>query len=133
MVQWIRIPRPMQATQVQSLAWEDSTHHRGHVPQLLKLVCLEPVLCKRSRLNKKPEHHSEEQPPFPVTTESPLAAVKTQRNQKLIILKREGKKPNNEVYTTLKYLKIPGVLDSTTFTSFSFFWPRHTACGILVP
>ena len=81
------------ATQVQSLVWEDSTPRRGRVPQLLKLVCLEPVLCgKRSHVDEKPGHRHEEQPPFPVTTESPLAARKPQHHQKLIILKTEGKK-----------------------------------------
>ena len=35
---------------------------KSHVPQLVKPVCLEPVLQKkrRSHFNKKPTHHNEE-------------------------------------------------------------------------
>ena len=73
----------MQGTQVRALVQEDPTcrgatkpvHHNywacdlepvghnywAHVPQLLKPVCLEPVLHnKRSHHNKKPAHRNEE-------------------------------------------------------------------------
>ena len=68
-VQWLRIRLPMQGTQVQSLVREDPTcrgatkpmHHNywacalepashnywAWVPQLLKPLCLEPVLCNK--------------------------------------------------------------------------------------
>ena len=82
-VQWLRICLPMQGTRVQSLVWEDSTccgttkpvHHNywacapepachnywACVPQLLKLVCLEPMLCnKTSHHNEKLTHRNEE-------------------------------------------------------------------------
>ena len=73
----------MQGTRVQALASEDPTcrgatkpvHHNywawalepashnywGHMPQLLKPVCLEPMLRnKRSHDNEKPAHRNEE-------------------------------------------------------------------------
>ena len=70
-VQWLRIYPPMQGTQVQALVQEDPTchwatkpvHHNYwvHVPQLLKPMCLEPMLCnKRSHPNDKPTHHNKE-------------------------------------------------------------------------
>ena len=47
--------------------------------QLLKPVCLEPVLHnKRSHHHKKPTHCSEEQPPLMEARESPRTATKTQ-------------------------------------------------------
>ena len=81
--QWLRIRLPMQGTRLQALVQEDPTchgatkpvHHNywacalepashnywAGVPQLLKPVCLEPVLYnKRSHLNEKPEHRKEE-------------------------------------------------------------------------
>ena len=81
--QWLRIHLPMQGTQVGALVQEDPTCHRtikpvcynywacalepvshnywAHMPQLLKSVCLEPVLCnKRSHCNEKPVHRNEE-------------------------------------------------------------------------
>ena len=83
MAQWLRIRLPMQGTRVQALVREDHTcckatkpmHHNywacaleptSHnywacVPQLLKLMRLEPVLHnKRSHCNEKPVHHNEE-------------------------------------------------------------------------
>ena len=64
---------PMQGTWVQALVWEDPTCHeatkpqllslrsRAREPQLLKTVCLEPVLRnKRSHCNEKPTHCKEE-------------------------------------------------------------------------
>ena len=70
-VQWLRTRLPTQGTRVRALVREDPTCHRAskpvrhnywacalepashdyraHVPQLLKPMCLEPVLC-----NKKP-------------------------------------------------------------------------------
>ena len=81
--QWLRIPLPMQGTQVWAPVREDPTccgatkpmHHsywacalepanhnyRAHVPQLLKPVCLELVLHnKRSHRSEKPVHCNEE-------------------------------------------------------------------------
>ena len=52
--------------------------------QLLKPMCLEPVLRnKRSHRNEKPVHRNEEQPPLAATRESPRAATKTQCSQKI--------------------------------------------------
>ena len=60
-----------------------ATTTEAHEPQLLKPVRLEPVLRnKRSHLNEKPAHRSEEQPPVAATRESPRTATKTQRSQK---------------------------------------------------
>ena len=70
-VQWLRIRLPVQGTRVRVLVWEDPTCHGAakpmrhnywaHVPQLLKPVCLEPVLHnKRSHHNEKPAHRNEE-------------------------------------------------------------------------
>ena len=76
----------MKGTWVRALVWEEPTCHRAtqpvrhnywacalepvslnywaHVPQLLKLLRLEPVLRnKRSHLNEKPAHPNEEEPP----------------------------------------------------------------------
>ena len=106
-VQWLRIHLSIQGTRVQALAWEDPTWHRAikpvrhnywacalestshnyeaRMPQLLKPVRLEPVLCnKRSHCNEKPTHHSGEKPRLNATKESPCAATKTKRSQKLI-------------------------------------------------
>ena len=100
----------MQGTWVQSLVQGDPTccgatkpvHHNywacalepashnywAHVPQLLKPVHLEPVLRnKTSHRSEKPAHHNEEQLPPAATTESPSAATKTQRSQKIIFFK----------------------------------------------
>ena len=82
-VQWLRIHLPMQGTRVQALVWEDPTwrgatkpvHHNywacaleptSHnywacVPQLLKLMRLQPVLRnKRCHCNEKPTYRNEE-------------------------------------------------------------------------
>ena len=91
--QWLRICLPMQGTRVQALVQEDPTCRRATkpvshsywacVPQLLKLVCLEPMLHnKRSHPNEKPAHCNKEQPPLTATRESPCAATKTQHSQK---------------------------------------------------
>ena len=69
--QWLRIRLPVQGTRVRALGREDSTcrwatkpvHHNywAHMPQLLKPVCLEPMLCnKRSHRNEKPMHRNKE-------------------------------------------------------------------------
>ena len=81
--QWLRICLPMQGTRVRALVREDPTccratkpvHHNywactldpashnywSRTPQLLKPVCLEPMLCnKRSHCHEKPVHHNEE-------------------------------------------------------------------------
>ena len=83
MAQWLRIHLPMQGTWVRALVWEDPTccgatkpmrqnywactlepashSYWAHVPQLLKPVRLEPVLCnKRSHHNEKPAHRNED-------------------------------------------------------------------------
>ena len=55
------------------------------MPQLLKPVHLEPMLCnKRSHHNEKPAHRNEEQPLLTTARESPCAATKTQCSQKQI-------------------------------------------------
>ena len=55
--QWLRIRLPMQGTRARALVQKDPIcrgtkpvrhNHWAQVPQLLKPVCLEPVLCKRS-------------------------------------------------------------------------------------
>ena len=52
------------------------------MPQLLKPVHLEPVLCnKKSHCNEKPAHHSEEQPPLTTTRESLHARSKEDPTQ----------------------------------------------------
>ena len=81
--QWLRIHLPMQGTWVWSLVQEDPTchgatgplrhncwacalgpashHYWAHVPQLLKPMSLEPVLCnKRSHCSERPVHHNKE-------------------------------------------------------------------------
>ena len=75
-VQWLRIRPPMQGTRVRVLVWEDPTccgttkpvhtqllslRSRARAPQLLKPVCLKPVLRnKRSHRNEKPAHRNKE-------------------------------------------------------------------------
>ena len=62
-----------------------SLRSRAREPQLLKPVCLEPMLRnKRSHRNEKPAHRKEEQPPLAAARESPCAAMKTQCSRKLI-------------------------------------------------
>ena len=91
--QWLRIRLPMQETQVRSLVREDPTCHGATEPmshnywactlepvshnyracmlQLLKPVCLEPVLCnKRSHHSEKPMHSNEEWPPLAASREN---------------------------------------------------------------
>ena len=81
--QWLRIRLPMRGTRVRALVREDPTCHRATkpvrhnywactleltchnywacMPQLLKPMCLEPVLCnKRSHCNEKPTQRNEE-------------------------------------------------------------------------
>ena len=59
-----------------------SHNYRAHVSQLLKPMCLEPVLLnKRSHLNEKPTHHNKEQPLLTTTIESLHATTKSQYNQ----------------------------------------------------
>ena len=95
----------MQGTWVWALVWEDPTcrgatksvrhnywacalepashNYWTHVPQLLKPVRLEPMLCnKRRHYNEKPAHCNEEEPPLATTRESLHTAMKTQRSQK---------------------------------------------------
>ena len=105
LVQWIRIHLQMQGTWVLSPVQEDSMCCRatkpmrhsywGCMPQLLKLacfraltwqllkpVCLEPVLHnKRSHFNVKPEACALQQM-FTTSRESQCAATKTQYSQK---------------------------------------------------
>ena len=67
-------------------ALEPASHNCwARVPQLLKPVHLEPALRnKRSQHSEKPPHHNEEWLPLAAARESPHAATKTQRSQKLI-------------------------------------------------
>ena len=59
---------------------------RAHVLQLLKPVCLEPVLSnKRSHRNEKPAHCNEEWPQLATTRESPHTATKTQSSPPKLI------------------------------------------------
>ena len=60
-----------------------SLRSRAREPQLLKPVCLEPVLCnKRSHRNEKPVHRNEEEPLLTATRGSLRAATKTQHHQR---------------------------------------------------
>ena len=69
-----------------------SLRSRAREPQLLKPTCLEPVLLnERSHHNEKPAHCNEEYPPLAATRESPHAAMKTQRSQKINQLKQKTK------------------------------------------
>ena len=65
----VKNPPANAGTRVWSLVWEDPTcrgatkpvchNYWAHVPQLLKLTCLDPVLRnKRSHCNEKPEHRN---------------------------------------------------------------------------
>ena len=63
--------------------------HMLHVDQLspstsvTKPACLEPMLChKSSHRNEEPIHRKKEELLLTSTRESPLAAMKTQHNQK---------------------------------------------------
>ena len=57
----------------------------GREPLLLTPTCLEPMLHnKRSHRNEKPAHRKEGWPPLATTRESPCAATKIPRSQKLI-------------------------------------------------
>ena len=81
--QWSRIHLPMQGTRVRALVREDPTCRRAtkpvrhnywacalepashnywaRMPQLLKTMCQEPVLCNKTRNhNEKPAHRNEE-------------------------------------------------------------------------
>ena len=107
MAQWLGVRLPMQGTWVRALVREDPTcrgatkpmrhnswdcaleptshNYWARVPQLLKLVCLEPVLHnERSHRNEKPAHRNEEKPPLATTRKSPRAATETQYSQKYI-------------------------------------------------
>ena len=56
MAQWIRIPLPVQGTQVWSLGWEDSTFHEVTKPE----SCSDWAACSRANAYKKRSHCSEE-------------------------------------------------------------------------
>ena len=66
MIQWFRIRLLVQKTQVRCLPWDfppasrepsPRVSSRDCEPQLLKLACPEPVLCKaQSHYNEKAEH-----------------------------------------------------------------------------
>ena len=75
-VQQLGIHLPMRGTQVHALVQEDPTclgatkpvrhNYWAHVPQLLKPVCLEPVLRnKRNHRNEKPVHRNRVAPCSP--------------------------------------------------------------------
>ena len=60
-----------------------SHNYRARVPQLLKPVCIKPVLLnKRSHRNEKPVHCIEEYPLLTASRESLRATMKTLRSQK---------------------------------------------------
>ena len=96
-VQGIRIHLPMQGTRVRTLVQDDSTSlratkpepqllspsSRACEPQLLKPVCLEFMLVKRSRCREKPAHSNQEQPPSqpPRSQRKPVRSNKDQCNQ----------------------------------------------------
>ena len=113
MAQWLRIRLPMQGTRVRALVREDPTcrwatkpmrhnywaralEHTSHnywarMPQLLKPVHLELVLCnKRSHHMRSPRTTTKSSPLLSATRESPRAATKTQPSQK----KKKKKKAN---------------------------------------
>ena len=63
-VSWLGVHLPTQGTKVSSLVQKDPTCHgatKACMPQLLKPVCLEPMICnKGNHRNEKPMHHNEE-------------------------------------------------------------------------
>ena len=60
---------------------------------------LEPVLrSKRSHRNEKPAHHDEEYPLLAATRESPRVATKTQRSQKIKIIKKNSVESSSVSY-----------------------------------
>ena len=76
-----RMPRSSWAHAPQLLSLRSGAHE----PHLLKPVRLEPVLHRgRAHSNEKPTRRSEAWRPLAATRESPRAATKTQRSQKLI-------------------------------------------------
>ena len=90
----------MQGAQIQSLVGEDSTcigttkpvshNFRGSVPQLLKPVHLEPVLChRRSPCNEKSQLHNKEWLLLPTTRESTLIATGPKIDKNKIFLKKK--------------------------------------------
>ena len=72
------------ATTTEPALWSlGATATEARVPQLLKPICLEPVLRnKRSHRNEKPTHRNEEYPLLTATREGLRAATKTQLSQK---------------------------------------------------
>ena len=102
---WLRVRLPVRGTRVWALVREDPTCRRATrpvrhsywactlepashncwacMPQLPRLMSLEPMLCnKRSHRNEKPAHRNKEGSPLTSTRESPSAAMKTQHSQK---------------------------------------------------
>ena len=103
--QWLRIYLPIQGTRVRSLVRENPTccratkpvchnywacalehashNYWAHVPELLKPLCLEPMLCNKE---KPPQWEARALQwgvaPLTTTRESPRAATKTQCSQK---------------------------------------------------
>ena len=66
--------------------------------QLLKPVCLEPVLhSKRSHRNEKPMRHSEGVAVPAAPRESPNAAMKTQCEQKIRKEKKGEREPGRDI------------------------------------
>ena len=89
---WIRIHLPTQGIQVRSLVQEDSTCHGATKLvwhsywacklQILKSMCLEPVICnKRRHRNEKPMHCNQKYSPLSATRESLHKAMNTQHSQ----------------------------------------------------
>ena len=76
-------PRTRHPSPLLSLCWY--LHCRACELQILKPVCVKPVLCnKRSHCNEKAVYRHKEQAPLPTTRESPHSALKTQLSQKKI-------------------------------------------------
>ena len=93
-IQWLGTHMSMHGTWVGSLVWKDpkcigaikpsSHNYRAQTLQLLKPVCLEPVLCnKRSHHSEKPAQLNEKQL-LSATRESLRTVTKTQSSQKFM-------------------------------------------------
>ena len=125
----------MQGTWVQSLVWEDTTCCgatkpvcRNCQPQLLKLICLEPVLQnRRSHSNEKATHHRKS---GPYSLQLKLhVTMKTQHSQKetnghLTAVRRKCK------LLDMSYVILPEVMLPSPP---SFFIPWHNSLPILMP
>ena len=119
-LQCLRIHLLMQRTQVQSLVLKDSTfqgttkpeshNYWAYMLQLLKPVCLEPVLLnKRSHHNEKPLHPNKEQPLLATTRESPRSNKRASTAISKLIFKNTFFRIKLTLYSFLKKKKVPWV------------------------